>query len=290
MIKIDQLNAVVPTNDYVFKRIFGHVGNEIITKGFLNSILNEEIESVNLEGNTILEKDLMDDKFGILDIKAKLNDEIICNIEMQIVNYNNIDKRLMFYWSKMYSSNLKSGEDYEKLKKTIIILVADFEFQKFKQIQKGHTEWKLREKEFSTYILTDVCEIHIIELPKLEKAVENNKLTIKEQTLSNWVKFLLNPNEMEGIDMESNESLKKAKEEFDEIQNDEYEQRMAFSRLIHQMDCKAIENTGYDKGLHQGEKQSAKKIAKKMLKKGKSVEEIMELTELTKEEIKELQK
>ena len=135
-----------------------------------------------------------------------------------------------------------------------------------------------------------MCEIHIIELPKLEKAVENNKLTIKEQTLSNWVKFLLNPNEMEGIDMESNESLKKAKEEFDEIQNDEYEQRMAFSRLIHQMDCKAIENTGYDKGLHQGEKQSAKKIAKKMLKKGKSVEEIMELTELTKEEIKELQK
>lgn len=146
--KIDKSKVVVPTNDYVFKRIFGRVGNEIITKGFLNSILNEEIQSVDLEGNTILEKDLKEDKFGILDIKAKLDKKVICNIEMQIVNHKNMDKRLMFYWSKTYASNLKSGEDYGKLKKTIIILVADFEFEEFKKIAKGHTEWKLREKDF----------------------------------------------------------------------------------------------------------------------------------------------
>ena len=32
--------ALKPTNDYVFKRIFGHVGNEKITKGLINSILS----------------------------------------------------------------------------------------------------------------------------------------------------------------------------------------------------------------------------------------------------------
>lgn len=63
----------------------------------------------------------------------------------------------------------------------------------------------------SAYILTDMFEIHIIALPKLEKIVKKNSLTIKEQTLSNWVKFLINPNKMEGIDIENNEGLKKAK-------------------------------------------------------------------------------
>lgn len=30
---IEQSDVFVPTNDYVFKRIFGRVGNEVITKG-----------------------------------------------------------------------------------------------------------------------------------------------------------------------------------------------------------------------------------------------------------------
>jgi len=54
--------AMLPTNDYVFKRIFGQVGNEEITKGLLSAILKRKIKEVNLDGNKILEKDLMDDK------------------------------------------------------------------------------------------------------------------------------------------------------------------------------------------------------------------------------------
>ena len=181
MVKIDKSEVLIPTNDYVFKRIFGHVGNEIITKGFLNSILNEEIQSVNLEGNQILEKDLKSDKVGILDIKAKLNNEMLCNIEMQMINHKNIDKRILFYWSKIYSSGLKSGENYEKLKKTIIVLVANFEFKELKEIEAGYTEWKIREKKFMKYILTDVFELHILELPKLERMLKNNNLKGKEK-------------------------------------------------------------------------------------------------------------
>lgn len=193
MINISKLNAVVPTNDYVFKRIFGQVGNEMITKDFINSILDEEVKSVNLEGNKVLEKDLMDDKVGILDIKAKLDNEVNCNIEMQVVNHKNIEKRIMFYWSKMYISSIKSGEDYNKLKKTIVVLIANFELENLKKIAKGHTEWKLREKDFSQIILTDVCELHIIELNKIRKIAEDKPLSVKENNLKNWVKFLLVP-------------------------------------------------------------------------------------------------
>ena len=43
MTLIEKEKIVVPTNDYVFKRIFGKPGNEEITKSFLNSILDTEV-------------------------------------------------------------------------------------------------------------------------------------------------------------------------------------------------------------------------------------------------------
>lgn len=93
-----------------------------------------------------------------------------------------------------------------------------------------------------------------------------------------------------------NEELKKAKEEFENMQNDEYEQRMAELRMKHIMDSKAIEEYGYDKGLEyglkqgieQGKKQDKIEIAKKLLNKGKSIEEIIEITDLSKEDIENI--
>ena len=95
VVKIEPLEAFVPTNDYVFKRIFGRVGNEIITKGLLNAILDTEVKEINLEQNTILgEEDVKSEKIGILDIKATLNNEITCDIEMQMVNQDNIRRKI----------------------------------------------------------------------------------------------------------------------------------------------------------------------------------------------------
>ena len=73
-----------PKIDYVFKRIFGYVGNEEITEGLLSAILENKITNVQLDSNPILERDMMDDKLGILDIKAKIDNKINCNIEMQV--------------------------------------------------------------------------------------------------------------------------------------------------------------------------------------------------------------
>ena len=296
MIIIEKLNAFLPTNDYVFKKIFGQVGNESITRSFINSILDTKIKSVNLEGNTIMEKDLLDDKLGILDIKAKLDNEIMCDIEMQVLNHKDIDKRILFYWSKLYSSNIKSGQNYNSLKKTISILIANFELENLNEIPKGHTEWKIREKNFSKIVLTNVFELHIIELPKIKRLLKQIKILDEEKELANWIKFLTNPEELGELDMCENEELKKAKEEFENMQNDEYEQRMAELRMKHIMDSKAIEEYGYDKGLEyglkqgieQGKKQDKIEIAKKLLNKGKSIEEIIEITDLSKEDIENI--
>ena len=111
--------------------MFGYTGNEEITKGLLNAILKEKVTDVSLNCNTILEKDLYDDKLGILDIRAKVNNTVDINIEMQLVDEKNIEKRIVFYLSKMYTQNLKKAHNYSELNKCISILFIDFELENF---------------------------------------------------------------------------------------------------------------------------------------------------------------
>ena len=139
-------------NDYTFKRVFGFTGNEDITKGLLNCILKEPVSDVLLNCNKIIEADLLDDKLGILDIRAKINGSIDCDIEMQLVDQNNIEKRILFYLSKMYGQNMKKGHDYFEANKCIAILFTDFEIKSIKHIKKYITKWNFREEEYKDSI------------------------------------------------------------------------------------------------------------------------------------------
>ena len=247
-----------------------------------------------MDTNPILEKDLLDDKVGILDIKAKINGNVNCNIEVQIVDRKNIEKRLLFYWSKIYSRSIKSGIDYINLEKTIVILISDYELDSLKEIPKYITKWNIREEEYYKIILTDVMEICIIELPKFGKYKQN----INNSLLNSWLKFIRNP---EVIDMkDDNKMIRKAKEVLEEISSDEREQYLAELREKYIMDQKAIEDAGFDKGLkkgleqglEQGLKQGKKKysieIARKMKQKGIDIDTIVQITALTVDEVKNL--
>ena len=181
-----------PKNDYVFKRIFRYTGNEEITKGLLQSIIPDKIDKIELDSNPITEKDLLDDKVGILDIKAKLNDgNVNCDIEMQVVDQKDIEKRILFYWSKMYIQTLKVGEDYENLKRCIVILITDYDLDKLKEIPEYVTKWKIREEKYSKLVLTNDLELYIISLEKAKNSTKN-----KKEELYNWLKFINNPKEV----------------------------------------------------------------------------------------------
>ena len=258
----------------MFKRIFGHVGNEEITANLLSSILKKKISDLVLDANPILEKDLYDDKVGILDIKAKIDNSINCNIEMQIVDRKDIEKRILFYWSKMYSGSIKEGDKYNILGKNIIILISDYELKSLRNIPKYITKWNIREEEYQKVILTDVMEIYIIEVPKFSKYKKKEK----QKELNNWIEFIESP---EVITMnESNEAIKKAKEVLEEISQDEHERYLAELREKYIRDQWAIEDAGYEKGVEA--------VAKKLKNKGMDITTIVEVTGLTKEEIEDL--
>ena len=257
------------------------------------SIIPDKIEEIKLDCNPITEKELSEDKVGILDIKAKLNNNVNCNIEMQIVDKNNIEKRILFYWSKMYMSGIKKGEDYAVLERTIVIIITDYNLKNLKEIPEYMTKWNLRSDKYPKKILTDVLEIYIIEANKAKEfSFEDNK------TLDSWLKFINNPEEESQME---NEEIKKAKKVLEEISQDEKERRMSELRQKYIMDQKAVYSQGYEygkeagieqgikkgieQGIKQGIEQNNKDIAKKMKLQNIDIKTIAIVTGLTEEEI-----
>ena len=111
------------------KNYFGREETKSVTKELVESILEEEITEIDLEQNPILEKNIKDEKIGILDIRAKLNNNTNCNVEIQLVDQKNIEKRALYYWSKMYIESIKAGHDYSELEKhvkTLMIFILFF--------------------------------------------------------------------------------------------------------------------------------------------------------------------
>ena len=293
------IKTLSPKLDVVFQALFGEVGNESITKGFLETILERKIDSIDLSRNPILRREFKEEKLGVLDIIAKLDKDEICNIELQIVDKKNIIERILYYWSRLYSRQIKSGEDYKILQKAIVILITDFKIENLEELDY-HSRWKIIEdKQGKKIILTQKLEIDIIELPKIigkEKEQDN---------LLDWLYFLENPkSERVTKKMKENENLKEAVKKLDNLSEDEKMQRIADLRQKAIMDEKAIYEKGLEigiekgiqrgmekgieKGIMEGSQKEKIEIAKKMLELKIDKETIAEATGLTEQEIEKI--
>ena len=254
------------TNDYVFKRIFAKQGNESILKDFLIAVLELPIEKIEVIKDANLERALIENKSGILDIKATLDNEITVNIEMQVRNQHNMIDRRLYYWSNLYSSSLYKKQDYIQSNKTITINILMFNI--FKD-GPYHEKCMIR-RDYNGEVLTEDLEMHFIQIPKCKKEDVKTKL-------DGWIQFIGNISE-EGVNiaMKENEEIRKAKEELEYLTGDEEERRLAELREKAIRD--EITNINGTK----------REIAKKLKKKNMDINEIMEVTGLTKEEIEKL--
>jgi len=268
-------------NDFVFQRIFGRQENKDILISLLNAILttddDKKITDIEILNNTKLEKDLLTDKEGILDVRAKTAEGAQINIEVQLINQYNMEKRTLFYWSKMFTEQLNPGEDFKELKKTITINILDFNYI---NIEKHHTIFHLREDQEKEYILTDALEIHFIELPKFRKIKPDiNK------SLDRWLLFLDNTTE-EVLEMikEQDPAIQKADKLLEYLSSNEEMIR------LYELREKAIhdEITRMNGAREEGRKEGKLEDAKEMLKEGISIERIAKITKLPVEEIKKL--
>ncbi|MDE7206364.1 MAG: Rpn family recombination-promoting nuclease/putative transposase [Lachnospiraceae bacterium] len=148
--------------DFCVKEI---MENEIVRKHFISDVLSiplRDIRSVRIL-NPFLWKRYKRQKLGILDIQLELNNDAKINIEIQLRQMRDWKKRSVFYLAKMFTADLRRGEDYEKAKRCIVISILDFEPADCVSADY-HNVYMLRDKYGNLY--TDVLELHTIELKK----------------------------------------------------------------------------------------------------------------------------
>ena len=277
-----------PKMDFVFKNIFGSEKHPNILISFLNATLKPKdlITAVEIK-NTDLNKGYIEDKFSILDVKATTSNNEIINIEIQLKNEYNMIKRSLFYWSKLYSEQLNEGEDYSVLKRTICINILNFKYLK---TRKFHSGYRLKEI-YSNEELTDVAEIHFIEIPKLEEGTDEKDMLVA------WIEFLKNPESEKVRSLEmSIDEIREAKDELIRMSNDDTQRELYEMRAktlkdkisaLNEAERKGIKK-GRQEGIKEGEKSKAIEIAKSLINIGLDKETISKSTGLTLSEIEKL--
>ena len=271
------------TNDFIFKKVFGKKGNESILKDLLEAILKIKIKKIELQTEVELERELIDDKTGVLDIEATIDDNTIIDVEMQMRNQYNMKERSLFYWAGLYYTGLKKKEEYKENKRVITINIVNFDM--FKE-GPYHEKIELR-REYKNILLTNKLEIHFIQLSKFLKEGQEEK----DKKMWQWLTFICNKNrkEVERV-MKENKEIEKANEELEYLTGDDAVRRIAFLREKAERDYISNMSGAREEGIEEGEKKKTIEIAKEMLSKGMDIELIKEITKLTEEELENIKK
>lgn len=279
----EKLTLLKPKIDVVFHALFRE-GNEKITKAMIQAATKERIQKLNLDNNRHLVGKYPEEKLGIVDLKATLDNGTICDIEIQLADNKDTAERFLFYWSRIYSGQLIKGDDYGKLNKVIGIIILDYELEKTREIQNLSTKWKIREVSTGKQIeLTDVFELYIIEIPKAKRILNKEP----KNELAQWVMFINDPNESEVSKiMEYNKEIEEAMNELEKISKDKELRRVAELRE------KAIrdEKNGLRHAKEEGIKEGIEQVAKKMLELNIPIQDIIKTTGLQEKQILELKK
>lgn len=268
-----------PKTDFAFKKIFGSEQSKDILISFLNAMLYEGKD-------TIADLKLLDPyqapriqgiKDSFLDIKATLQDQRQVIIEMQVLNVQGFQKRVLYNAAKAFSIQLDAGEDYTLLHPVVALTIADFEM--FPNSVKVISSYALQEKEeLTTY--SDDIELVFVELPKFKKALEDL------ETLSDkWIYFLRHASQLQEVpaSMESEPALDHAFEvaKQSRLTREELEILEQRQRVLHDNRNAVLF------AEQKGRKEAMREVARQLLD-VLAVEEIAQRTGLTVEEVRAL--
>ncbi|WP_283699828.1 Rpn family recombination-promoting nuclease/putative transposase [Clostridium perfringens] len=292
-----------PSMDFVFKRLFGAEESKDSLISLLNAIIKSDSPIKNIElKSPDLEKQHIGDKFCRLDIKAKTDKGEIINVEIQVRDEYNMVQKTLYYWSKIYSDQLGESENYKNLARTVCINILNF---KLLDNDRYHNTYRLKEITTNEE-LTDIEEIHFIELPKSKeiKSEEVNNI----DSLLKWIEFIKEPeSETVRILELTDETIRKAKTQLYKLSLDKktIEQYRIREKALYD-EISALENSrekgrkeglqegvkigkkeGLKEGEVKGELKAKKKLAKSLLD-VLDIETISKKTSLSIEEIRQL--
>ncbi|HEY9596679.1 MAG TPA: Rpn family recombination-promoting nuclease/putative transposase [Cyanophyceae cyanobacterium] len=297
-----------PKTDFAFKKIFGSEQSKGILINFLNALLYNEqsvIEDLDII-NPYLAPKIRGVKDTYLDVKARITGGKTVIIEMQVLNVESFEKRILYNAAKSYSVQLQMGEDYRLLNPVIALTITDFEM--FPQFDKVISRFVLKERDYLVDYLSDDIELVFVELPKFKKGLEELE-TLTEK----WIYFLKSARELRSVPevMGSVPEISQAfaianqanlnPEELEDLERREIfiqDMRGAMSKAVKQGIQQGIEQgieqgiqqgieQGIQQGIQQGTRDAKVEIAKRLLN-VLDEEAISQTTGLSVEEIRRL--
>jgi len=290
-------NILLPKNDVVFKLLFGDQRNGDLLIDFLKAVISlpeDDYSEIAVVDPHLIRKH-PDKKLGILDLKIRTKSGKIVHVEIQLLDFPQIRERIVFYDAGLITDQIDAGEEYGSIKRVITILITDYVL--IPEGSRYHNRFTLYDPE-STMEFTDLIEIHTLELPKLPETADNY--------LWHWLRFL-RAESKEDLDMvaQASPKLQKTVVKLLELSEDEE------ARMIYEAEVKAARDErarmrgAFEKGMLQGKTEgktegkiegkiegktegrveSKLEIAQKLLKKKMPIEDILEITGLSRDDI-----
>lgn len=276
---------LLPKVDFLFAQIFGSEEGIDLLRSLISVILQipeDELKELKVL-NPKLGKDYTDDRSGVLDIKAEVNNQQI-NIEMQIVPHKAMSERILFYWAKVFTEPFESSMKFHELKRTVSIIICD---EDFLPMQRYHSRFHIWEDD-ERYKFSDAFEVHVLEIQKALSSVNNERERIADPLLR-WLWYLSNNDgEVCEMLMEQNAVMKKAVD-MQARYSKTKEARAAYTRRLVAI---GDENTrlhfAREDGLTLGKAEGLSTAAKKMFEIGLPFDTISKSTGFSVEEVKKI--
>jgi predicted transposase/invertase (TIGR01784 family) len=244
IIGMERLN---PLNDYLFLKLMGEAGDEEQCLAFLNAVLGSKnkksVKLIKILENKTFTADVIGEKSSILDVRAETDVGEKVNIEVQLKDFHNMEKRTLLHWGREFTKGISAGDDYKDLPKVITINIVNFDHVK---LDDFHTCFHLWEDYHHDYLLTDVLEIHFLNMVKFRKLKSKD---IVNRPLERWLAFfdITTPEEIlqEVIQMDS--TINKTNELLNFVMQDKEALRAYHMREMAMSDWTTGVNTAIEK-------------------------------------------
>ncbi|QDQ26309.1 Rpn family recombination-promoting nuclease/putative transposase [Chitinimonas arctica] len=287
------MEMISPRVDIAFKKLFGVEENKDLLISLVNAIVDEadQITDVTLL-NPYNSSNFWRDKISILDLKAKGNNGQLLNIEIQVNDVADYDKRALYYWAKLYTDQLGEGAGYDRLAKAIGIHILNF--NSIPGVEGYHNVFRIRKDDGKLHYFQDL-ELHTIELKKFtsdaEEGIADIVAKIKEP-LDRWVAFLTRHDLMNKDHLPSSlnsPAIRRALNvleymSFGKDEREAYEGRLKWLRT----EAGALKKHGtekFEEGKLEGKLEGKIEVAKALLKEHMAMQAIVNVTGLPLQQI-----
>ncbi len=261
--------------DTLFKMLF--VRYPELLKELVAELLGISLGSIEkfLIRNPEMPPENLGDKFCRLDINMTVNGQQV-DLEVQVSNEGDYPERVMYYWARGFSSALLSGQGYSELPRTIVISIIDFV-----QFACGEYHSFFQPLEVTRHtLLSDKMGFHFFELPKLPDDVS------QENMLLLWLSLFKadTEEELEKIKGMEVPVMSQAINAYYTItDSSEFREKERLRAKARHDEAQALYHA-----RREGKQEEKYEIAKKLLKRNRPVDEIVEDTGLTYEEVESL--